>query len=99
MGLVNSENPWTGRYEDLRRQVQEEGSPPRNGGWGRALVIRHGLAAWMQAWPRHAATTLREPRALATPPLHEPPIPAVLHPQVTHILVNMILSTHTEVRL
>lgn len=94
---ANADNPWTGRYEDLRRQVQEEGSAPRSGGWGRALVIRRGLAAWMHAWPRHLTATLREPRAPAPPPLQEPHIPAVLRPQVTHILVNMILSTRSEV--
>jgi hypothetical protein len=47
----DSEEPWVARYEDLRRQVLEEESPPTRRGWGRALVICQGLAAWMKAWP------------------------------------------------
>jgi hypothetical protein len=81
----------------MRRQVLEEGTAPVRGGWGRALVIRHGLVAWMEAWPQQAAADPPKPRLATTPVLPESPIPALLRPQATHILVTMILGTRQEV--
>jgi hypothetical protein len=83
---------WTTRYEELRRQILLE---PEGGGWGRALLLRRGLAAWMQAWPSdeetgQEATKSAEPSASATA------LPADLHGGITRILVNMILDQTKE---
>jgi hypothetical protein len=94
---ARSTEPWPTRYEDLRRQVLEEGSAPGCGGWGRALLIRHGMAAWMKAWPQRATVIPPGPNGPPTPILSEPSIPALLRPQATHILVAMILATRQEV--
>ncbi len=89
--------PWAERYEDLRGQVLEEGSPPPSGGWGYALVVRHGLIAWMKAWPRSASPTFREPLAATATTVEEPHVGASLRPQAIHMLVNMILGIRSEV--
>lgn len=83
---------WTTRYEDLRRQILAE---PEGGGWGRALLLRRGLVAWMQAWPSdegigQEATTPAEPSAAATT------LPAGLCGEITRVLVNMILAQGKE---
>jgi hypothetical protein len=95
--LARCEEPWTTRYEDLRHQVLEQGSAPACSGWGCALVTCHGLAAWMEAWPRYGTTASGQPPAKPTTPLPPPSLSAFLRPQVTHILVNMILSIQGEV--
>lgn len=79
---------WATRYEELRRQILAE---PAAGGWGRALLLRRGLVAWMQAWPSDEetgpnATKPAEPSAAATT------LPAGLCGEITRILVNMILD-------
>ena len=77
------------------------GTPPpdpgrtEGGGWGRALLLRRGLVAWMQAWPSdestgQEATTPAEPSAAATT------LPAGLCGEITRVLVNMILDQGKE---
>jgi hypothetical protein len=83
---------WATRYEELRRQVLEE---PEGGGWGRALLLCRGLAAWMQAWPiddsaGQEADKPAEPSAAATT------LPAGLSGEITQVLVNMILDQAKE---
>lgn len=83
---------WTTRYEELRRQILAE---PAGGGWGRALLLRRGLLAWMQAWPiddsaDQKAAKPAEPSATATT------LPAGLSGEITRVLVNMILDQGKE---
>ncbi len=96
-GTDRSDEPWTARYEDLRRQVLEEPSLGRTGR-GYLLIVRRGLLAWMQAWPRSASTL---PPVQTTPPTtpSAPSIPALLRPQLVQILVTTILSNRKEVRV
>ena len=79
---------WTARYEELRRQVLAE---PEGGGWGRALLLRRGLVAWMQAWPSdEEASKPAEPSVGATT------LPTGLCGEVTRVLVNIILDRSKE---
>jgi hypothetical protein len=92
--------PWTARYEDLRRQELELGIVSHVVGWGRALVIRQGLVAWMDAWPRQQVGALPTPGATrSTIPTGTGAavLPAGLRPQAIHILVNMVLARRPEV--
>jgi hypothetical protein len=85
---------WATRYEELRRQILGE---PEGGGWGRALLLRRGLVAWMQAWPiadsaghDEAAKPAAEPAAV---------LPTGLAGEMTRVLVNMILDQGKELVL
>jgi hypothetical protein len=67
-------------------------------GWGRALVIRQGLVAWMDAWPRQPAVVIPAATRATTPTgTGAAVLPADLRPQAIHILVNMILARRPEV--
>ncbi len=94
--------PWTERYEDLRRQALSPGATLSVGGWGLALVIRSGLVAWMEAWPRLPDVSpplpgsVRAPTSFAQP---EAGVPPVLRPQAVHILANMILALPEEIQV
>ncbi len=83
---------WTTRYEELRRQILEE---PRGSGWGRALLRRRGLMAWMQAWPSDKETG-PEATGPAEPSTPATALPAGLCGEITRILVNMILDQTKE---
>lgn len=84
---------WTGRYEDLRRRVMEEGGRlPR--GPEVTTFVRRGMASWMQAWSEEASYTCTTPR----PVTHKPVLlPAGLYADVTRLLVNMFLQNRQEV--
>jgi hypothetical protein len=83
---------WTTRYEELRRQILEE---PRGSGWGRALLRRQGLVAWMQAWSSEEETG-PEVTGPAEPSTPATALPAGLCGEITRILVNMILDPGKE---
>ena len=72
------------RYEELRQQAL--GGVPR--GQGVALLLRGGVAGWMQAWARcvvESATPPKEPR------VEDESFPLTLHREVTMILAGMVL--------
>jgi hypothetical protein len=56
-------------------------------GWGLALVVRQGTAAWMCAWPQDFTPPL-PPVAIETP--HS--LPSDLCGQITLVMADMILS-------
>ena len=93
---------WAGCYERLRQQRLDHGAVA--GGWGLALLIHRGLAAWMRACSVMAAAPSegRGPAgalpSLANEPARQPPAvsPGVAC-QVTHVLAQMILQTRQEV--
>jgi hypothetical protein len=78
-------------YEQLRGNVL---SHPRQYGsaLGEAIVMRHGLAAWIE----HAGE-----RATAPPPLLPPgrndedlALPAAVHSELLCVLANLVLTSH-----
>lgn len=84
---------WATRYEELRRQVLQE---PDRGGWGRTLLLRRGLVAWMQAWPAEDNET-RDETATKPPDSSTPAaLPAGLLEDLTQVLVNMIFEHRKE---
>jgi hypothetical protein len=88
--------PWTQRYEDLRRLMLHGGIEDCEGGWEGALVIGKGLVAWMNGWPRPALSACREAAPGQSQPI--PPIDLSLQRrQVAQILVSMILHRRQEV--
>jgi hypothetical protein len=96
--LQRSTEPWTARYEDLRQQVLAAGTTANLGGWERALVIRQGLVAWMLAWPCGQVTPPPRPSSFPPTALSTPlPLPEGLRPELTQILVSMILSHRPEI--
>ena len=84
---------WTARYEAVRQRallVQDSDQ----GGWEVTLLVRRGVAAWMQAWP--SADLPRSPRRPSLPSgdscsASGVAFPAALCEQITSLLVNMIL--------
>jgi len=75
------------RYEQLRQQAL--GRPngiPR--GQGLALLLRSGIAGWMQAWAQCVVE-------VAAPPKERPDVeasfPLAMHREVTMILAGMVL--------
>ena len=80
------------RYEELRQQgLGRPSAIPR--GQGLALLLRSGIAGWMQAWAQCVV-------ALPAPPkqrLREDEIfPFEIHREVTMILAAMVLNGRQE---
>jgi hypothetical protein len=83
------------RYEQLRHDII--GGSYGGEGLGRALFLRRGMKAWMQAWSE-CACDLAPP----TPPLQsgvDESIPVNMRSQITTLLVGMILSLQQEASL
>ena len=82
------------RYEAVRRQAVEEQNAQESG-WELALLVRHGVVAWMRAW-----SAMAEPRSQHRhsdiradySPTAQITIPSSVSEQVTTVLVGMILS-------
>jgi hypothetical protein len=55
-----------------------------------AILLRHGVAAWLAAWARCPRPA--DPRAHAAPPLG---IPSVIHTELAQLWAQMALS-HPE---
>jgi hypothetical protein len=68
----------------VRHQAVRSGA---GAGWGLALVVRQGTAAWMRAWPADAAPP---PPPVVTEALHS--LPSDLCGQITVVMADMILS-------
>ena len=80
------------RYEELRQQaLRQPSSIPR--GQGLALLLRSGLAGWMQAWAQCVVDIPAPPKG----PLGEDAsFPLALHREVTMILAGMVLRGWQE---
>lgn len=87
----------TERYEVLR--VAPDTAP--HGGLGRALLMHHGMAAWMHAWAR-AAPACEQRDASASRPEHtsiEPSavpttLPVNIEGQLVHVLAQMTIERY-----
>lgn len=81
------------RYEELRRNAVERHGPfVRN---GLAVMLRQGLAAWMQEWSRMPAPL---PRPSGEERLTPCPLPAGTGAEVINVLAAMALGHMQEVR-
>jgi hypothetical protein len=92
---------WAARYEVLRQQTLDCGQAAA--GWGLALLIHRGVAAWMNAC---SAATAEPPQAQPAATItssstnestaQSPAILPGLARQVAHILAQMIFETRQE---
>ncbi len=80
------------RYEELRGQVLRRSGAHGN---GLALLMHHGLSAWMQAWSQCAVAAPSIPKQV--PPDDQETCPVELHREVATILANMALFARQEV--
>lgn len=80
------------RYEELRQQaLGRPGGIAR--GQGVALLMRSGIAGWMQAWTQCVEAVAGPPKE----PLGEDEsFPLALHREVTMILAGMVLHGRQE---
>jgi hypothetical protein len=91
-GIATSEH--AARYETLRRQALEphHAVTARD---GLAVLLRQGVAAWMQAWSRLPAPAVR-----AAQVEHErPPLPDGTSAEVVRVLAAMTLVHIEEVHI
>ena len=93
---------WAGRYEVLRRQTLDRGQAAA--GWGLALLVHRGVAAWMRACSVMSAEPFqaRPPAASVSSSANEsarqtPPVAPGVACQVAQVLAQMILETRQEV--
>jgi hypothetical protein len=77
------------RYEALRSTALGAATTPAANARGLALFMRHGMAAWMQAW-RSCAAPARECDARRARP--------VARPEMVAVLAQMALAVAREVR-
>jgi hypothetical protein len=88
---------WLGPYEQMRKQAVE-GENTRVG-WGRAILVHRGMAAWMRAWSALPARTPEKrpafPATFFPPPTLE--VPAEYYGPIAAILTSMFLETRPEV--
>ena len=92
---------WAARYEVLRQQTLDCGQAAA--GWGLALLIHRGVAAWMNAC---SATTAELPQAQSTVGVaassssesirRSPAVLPGVARQVAHVLAQMIFQTRQE---
>jgi hypothetical protein len=88
------EHDWVTAYEDLRRAALEEPGGYARRAPGLALLLRAGIAAWMQACRSVAGPVLsaRPPSSATTRAL-----PVTVRAEVTVLLTEMALAAATEV--
>lgn len=79
------------RYEEVRQQAlgRPSGTPR---GQGLALLLRSGIAGWMQAW----AQCVVEPVPPKEPRGEDASFPVAMHREVTMILAAMVLHGWQE---
>ena len=74
------------RYEQLRVAVME--SPRRPGaGFGESVVVRRGLAAWLDCGEAEVSVAPHARRASEALPL-----PAAVHAELLSVLVNLVIG-------
>lgn len=86
---------WYARYEQLRA-----GWLAQEIGWGQALFIHQGMAAWMKAWStamRHEPETRADASASERAGPQVEVLPDERQRQLTCALVNLILHRQQEV--
>ena len=72
------------RYEALRAYAIARHTPPSRDGL--VILLRHGLAAWMEAWSKLPAPRPMPAQASALP------MPDETSVEVVHVLASMTLS-------
>lgn len=76
------------RYEDLRRQALRSATQ----GQGLALLVRHGMRAWMLAWSQCVP-----PSPVPARPHDDQEIcPVQLHKEMAMLLASMVLFARQE---
>lgn len=76
------------RYEQLRVAVME--SPRRPGaGLGESVVVRRGLAAWLDCNEAEAELSVAPHARRASEAL---PLPAAVHAELLSVLVNLVIG-------
>lgn len=75
---------WKQEYELLRQEALQAGF---HRGHGLALFLSRGMVAWLEA-----LTALRSQTVLPSTTQESVDLPAVLHPDLTTVLANMVLS-------
>lgn len=85
----------TARYEALRRNVLESHRPTEAGD-GLAVLLRRGLAAWMDAWSKLPAAP---PMRAAQDERQRQPLPDGTSTEVIHVLAAMALEHIQEVHV
>ena len=86
---------WTARYEQLRGQALEQGCGGR--GWGLTLLLRHGLVAWMRAWPPTSSPNPPREQATREEPERRMRLSTELRDEVVSVWVDMVLRKQEEV--
>ena len=76
-------------YEALRRVALGQRGPDDTPSPGLAIVLRHGVAAWLCAWARCPRPS--DPVARTAPPLGSP----LVHTELAQLWAHMALS-HQE---
>lgn len=82
----------TARYERLRAYTVERHDPPSRDGL--VVLLRQGIAVWMDEWSRLPALPLRPVQAERLPPAA---FPDEASAEVVHILTAMTLGHIPEV--
>ena len=84
---------WSARYEQLRTDWLRQEI-----GWGLSLLVRQGMAAWMNTWPAEVSPTVTaETVDVEGDPSSPVIMPQGLHSQLTRELANLILHRQQEV--
>ena len=93
---------WAGRYEALRQQALDRGQAAT--GWGLALLIHRGVAAWMRTYSAMPAEPplVRRMAASSSPLVDEsawqpPSVLPEVSGQVARVLAQMVLEAQQEV--
>jgi hypothetical protein len=60
-GTASQPQEWTQRYETLRQHFLEQRQMLATDPLGLTLLLRNGLATWMQSWPRTLETAPKIP--------------------------------------
>jgi len=79
------------RYEELRRQAVER--QILAGRFGLAVLLRHGLAVWVEQWSKMPAPTPAPSAKISRPS----PLPDDTNADVINVLAAMALSHMQEV--
>ena len=80
-------------YEELRRAALEEADGRARRAPGLALLLRAGIAAWMQACRSVAGPVLSAPPSSAAPRA----LPGAVRAEVTVLLTEMALAAAAEI--